>query len=76
MISILSNKYIDSKSRATTLSTIALLGFLPYVLITILFGNIFELGRIQEFFLAAAVVSGIIFSILVPRRLSPDKIQR
>jgi MFS family permease len=55
-ISIVVNKRIDSKNRATTLSTIALLTKLPYVLVVITVGKMIENGALATFNIYTGVV--------------------
>lgn len=55
-ISIIVNKRIDSKHRATTLSTVALLARIPYVLAAIAAGRMIEGGVLWKFNLVVGVV--------------------
>jgi len=69
-ISIIVNKKIESKDRATTLSTIALLTKLPYVLIVITVGKMVEAGTLGTFNLYTGIVVILValFSLLLFRR--------
>ena len=69
-ISILVNKRIESANRATTLSTVALMTKIPYVLVAITAGRMIEEGKIGAFnltigliIIAAAMVSLLIISL-------------
>ena len=66
-ISIIVNKKIESKDRATTLSTIALLTKLPYVLIVITVGKMVEAGTLATFnlYTGITVISVALFSLLL-----------
>jgi MFS family permease len=55
-ISIVINKRIESKHRATTLSTVALLTKMPYVLIAIMAGKMVENANLNYFNLSVAFV--------------------
>lgn len=55
-ISIVVNKKIESKYRATTLSTVALLTKLPYVLVAVLAGRLIDGGKLPYFNFATAFV--------------------
>lgn len=62
-VSIVVNKEISSKYRATTLSTVALFTKLPYVLVAIIAGRMVENGTLNRFSLAIAAVCA--FAIVV-----------
>ncbi len=61
-VSIIVNKNIQSRYRATTLSTLALITKIPYVLIAVLAGKLIEEGRLATFTLST---SGIILFVAV-----------
>lgn len=54
-ISILINRRIDSKHRATTLSTVALITKLPYVLLAVTAGKMVESGILGSFNLGVGI---------------------
>jgi len=54
------NERIPSETRATTLSTVALLSRIPYVLTALIAGVMVEAGTFAWFNLAVALVIGII----------------
>jgi MFS family permease len=58
--SIVLNERIPSESRATTLSTVALLTRIPYVLTALIAGVMVEAGTFSWFNLAVALVIGLI----------------
>jgi len=72
-ISAVVNKEIDSKYRATTLSTLALLSKIPYVLLAIIAGNAIQNGSFGKFnlsyggFLLLMVIVGIVVDLEVKR---------
>lgn len=55
-ISIIVNKEIDSKNRATTLSTLALISKIPYVLVAVVAGKMIEEGRLPSLNLWSGVI--------------------
>lgn len=55
-ISILVNKRIESRNRATTLSTVALMTKIPYVLVAITAGKMIENGQLGTFNLSIGIV--------------------
>lgn len=55
-ISIVVNKKISSKYRATTLSTVALMTKLPYVLVAVVVGGLIESGYLLQFNLGLSLV--------------------
>lgn len=55
-ISILVNKRIESKNRATTLSTVALMTKIPYVLVAITAGKMIENGSLGTFNLTTGII--------------------
>jgi MFS family permease len=55
-ISIIVNKKVSSKYRATTLSTLALITKIPYVLLAIVAGKMVEYGTLNVFSLSLGVV--------------------
>lgn len=55
-ISIIINKQVESKNRATTLSTMALMTKLPYVLIAVLAGKMLENGTLPVFNLGVGII--------------------
>jgi MFS family permease len=55
-ISILVNKRIESKNRATTLSTVALMTKIPYVLVAITAGKLIEEGKLGIFNLTTGLI--------------------
>jgi len=55
-ISIIINKRIESKNRATTLSTIALMTKIPYVLVAVVAGKMVENNQLGTFNLLTAIV--------------------
>jgi MFS family permease len=55
-MSVIVNQAIDSEARATTLSTLALLGKLPYVIAATLAGVLIERGHLDWFVLGTALV--------------------
>lgn len=55
-ISIIVNKRIDSKYRATTLSTVALVTKIPYVLIAVAAGKIVQEGKLPQFNLTVGLI--------------------
>lgn len=59
-ISIVVNKKIESKYRATTLSTVALVTKIPYVLIAVIAGKMVENSNLGKFNLYTA---GVIFTV-------------
>jgi MFS family permease len=59
-VSIVLNERIPSETRATTLSTVALLSRIPYVLTALIAGVMVEAGTFAWFNLAVALVIGII----------------
>jgi len=61
-ISIIVNKRIDSKNRATTLSTVALLTKIPYVLVAVAAGKMIEEGKIGLFARSTGLV---IFGVIL-----------
>lgn len=63
-ISIVVNREIPSKYRATTLSTVALITRIPYVLLAIIAGSMLEQGRINvfNFILGCAIILSILIS--------------
>ncbi len=63
-ISIVVNREIPSKFRATTLSTVALITRIPYVVLAIIAGSMLEQGRINvfNFILGAAIILSILVS--------------
>jgi hypothetical protein len=64
--SLLLNEFIDSKNRATALSTMALLSDLPFVLMSYFIGDLIEKTSPNEF----ALVLGIVMvGLLVPQLL-------
>lgn len=50
------NKYIDSKYRATTISTLQLFIQIPYVVIAILFGTLIETQTVKLFYLLVGFI--------------------
>jgi len=62
-ISIIVNKKIESKYRATTLSTVALMTKIPYVLIAVMAGKMVEESNLNLFNMSTATVI-IIIAIL------------
>jgi len=64
-ISIIINKRIESKNRATTLSTVALMTKIPYVFIAILAGKMVEEGTLPTFNLWTGVVIIVVALISV-----------
>lgn len=74
-ISIIVNKKIESKYRATTISTVALITKIPYVLIAVVAGKMIENGQLPTFnFITAGtilvVALGSFFLIKVRKSLS------
>ncbi len=65
-ISIVVNKKIESKDRATTLSTIALLTKIPYVILAVTAGRMVENGTLSRFsfWTGATIISVALISIL------------
>ena len=63
VISIVINKEIPSKYRATTLSTVSLITKLPYVIVAILLGDMLQNGQLNIF--TASVASLILLVVLV-----------
>jgi predicted MFS family arabinose efflux permease len=59
-ISIIVNKEIPSKNRATTLSTVALLAKIPYSIAALFIGSFFDKGRFQEFLIGLGLLIFII----------------
>lgn len=55
-ISVLINSKIESKNRATTLSTVALLTKIPYVLIAVLAGKLIQEGNLSKFNFSTSLV--------------------
>src|SRR4030042_5051793 len=70
-ISVVVNKQIESKNRATTLSTLALLSKIPYVLLAIIAGESIDKGSFGKFnltygaFLLLMVFTGIVVDLLI-----------
>ncbi len=64
-ISILINKKIDSRYRATTLSTVALLNKVPYVLIAVVVGKMIENNKLDIFNQATAFVVILVAGVSV-----------
>jgi MFS family permease len=64
--SILLNRHITSKNRATALSTFSLLFTLPYVLVTLLGGKIIDLTSVNHFalYLGIFLTIGAILSLV------------
>jgi MFS family permease len=60
-VSVVVNREIDSKYRATTLSTISMVIKIPYILVAVLAGGIIEAGHIMTF----SVVTGLVTLTIV-----------
>ena len=54
--SIVVNKEISAKYRATTLSTLALITKIPYVLLAVLAGNLVEKNQLHIFMIGTGIV--------------------
>lgn len=61
-ISIIVNKEISSRYRATTLSTLSLLSKVPYVFVAMLIGSALDKNLLSEFCL---LLAGVIFAITI-----------
>jgi len=71
--SLLLNEFIESKNRATALSTMALLSELPFVILSYFIGDIIEKTSPNEF----ALVMGIVITgLLIPQMLGYRKISK
>lgn len=68
-ISIIVNKEIQSKYRATTLSTISLITKIPYVLVAVVAGKAVEQGQLKtvNLYIGIIIFVGIIVGLLVNR---------
>lgn len=62
-ISVVVNKEIDAKHRATALSTVALITKIPYVLVAMLAGSMVEKGQLWLFNLGLGLI--IVMSIII-----------
>ena len=62
-ISIVVNKEVSSKYRATTLSSVAFITKIPYVITAFIFGSLFENGKVFLFTLGISCI--IFFSLLI-----------
>lgn len=70
-VSIVVNREISSKYRATTLSTVALITKIPYVLLAILAGNMVQNGTLNIFMLGSGMIimaTIILSSFLVKKK--------
>jgi MFS family permease len=74
-VSIIVNKEIPSKYRATTLSTIALISKIPYAIVAVIAGFAVEGGNLRIFTLSVGIiiVLGIIINHLISKSTSHHK---
>lgn len=70
-ISVVINDHITSSQRATTISTLQFFVQMPYVIIVIFYGKIYELGYSRYFYLSIAIILYLIltWSIYTQKRL-------
>jgi MFS family permease len=61
-VSVVVNREIDSRYRATTLSTISMATKVPYILVAVVAGGLIENGLIREFSIA---VGSLIFAVVI-----------